>query len=256
MLRFVLTLTGLALLSQAHHATAQTAAVKNMGLDQFFSSVYRSSSSFSGVSDNSGANDKFNVNSRFNVGSQRTSHIDLSRNDLLRASCEKIMKEDQRITSLIDMKIDRVMHRSGKMKLQLRGIYTQGSALYFLLRMQNRSSLDYDVEAIHFFIADPSNRKTPLVRDPSVQSPSVQSPSVQSPLVQSPLVQYKELKPVYVYDSSSVVRGYGRTANVIVLPRFTLPYGKRLVIEVLEKNGGRQLQLQTNNFMLERARIL
>jgi len=210
MLRFVLTLTGLALLSQAHHATAQTGAVKNAGLDQFFSSVFRSSSppsSFPAVSD------------------------DLSHNDLLRASCEKIMKEDMRITSLIDVKIDRVVHRTGKMKLQLRGIYTQGSALYFLLRLQNRSSLDYDVEAIHFFITDPANRKTPLVK-------------------------YGELKPVYVYDSSSVVRGYGQAANVVVLPRFTLPYGKRLVIEVLEKNGGRQLQLQTTNIMLERARIL
>ena len=228
MLRFVLTLTGLALLSQAHHATAQTGAVKNAGLDQFFSSVIRSSSaqsSFSAVSDDH----------------PMTSHIDLSGNDLIRASCEKIMKEDMRLTSLIDMKIDRVMHRSGKMKLQLRGIYTQGSALYFLLRMQNKSSLDYDVEAIHFFIADPSNRKTPLVRNPSDQSPSD---------------QYKELKPVYVYDSSSVVRGYGQAVNVVVLPRFTLPYGKRLVIEVVEKNGGRQLQLQTTNFMLERARIL
>jgi hypothetical protein len=233
MLRFVLTLTGLALLSQARHATAQTGAVKNTGLDQFFSSVIRSSSSqssFSAVSDDH----------------PMTSHIDLSRNDLLRASCEKIMKEDMRASSLIDMKIDRVMHRSGKMKLQLRGIYTQGSALYFLLRMRNRSSLDYDVEAIHFFIADPSNRKTPLEKNALARNPSVQSP----------LVNYKELKPVYVYDSSSVVRGYGQTANVVVLPRFTLPYGKRLVIEVLEKNGGRKLQLQTTNFMLERARIL
>jgi hypothetical protein len=234
MLRFVLTLTGLALLSQAHHATAQTGAVKNAGLDQFFSSVFRSSSplsSFSGVSDDRGVNvSEFNVNSRktFHID---LSHNDLSHNDLLRASCEKIMKEDMRITSLIDMKIDRVVHRTGKMKLQLRGIYTQGSALYFLLRMQNRSSLDYDVEAIHFFITDPSNRKTPLVK-------------------------YGELKPVYVYDSSSVVRGYGQAANVVVLPKFTLPYGKRLVIEVLEKNGGRQLQLQTTNIMLERARIL
>jgi hypothetical protein len=253
MLRFVLTLTGLALLSQVNHATAQTGAVKNTGLDQFFSSVFRSSSSlssFSGVSDDRGVNvnsgfnvnSGANVNSGFNVNSRRTAgakgesgkvlpHNDLSRNDLLRASCEKIMKEDMRITSLIDMKIDRVVHRSGKMKLQLRGIYTQGSALYFLLRMQNRSSLDYDVEAIHFFITDPSNRKTPLVK-------------------------YGELKPVYVYDSSSVVRGYGQAANVVVLPRFTLPYGKRLVIEVLEKNGGRQLQLQTTNIILERARIL
>ena len=234
MLRLVLTLTGLALLSQVHHATAQTGAVKNIGLDQFFSSVFRSSSSlssFSEVSDDHGVK----------VSSRRTVPVDLSHNDPLRASCEKIIKEDMRMTSLIDMKIDRVVHRSGKMKLQLRGIYTQGSTLYFLLRMQNRSSLDYDVEAIHFFITDPSNRKTSLVQSPSVQSP---------------LVQYTELKPVYVYDSSSVVPGYGKATNVIVLPRFTLPYGKRLVIEVLEKNGGRQLQLQTTNIILERARIL
>ena len=249
MLRFVLTLTGLALLSQAHHATAQTGAVKNTGLDQFFSSVIRSSPSISSFSEV--RNDRVNVSSRGNGNSPMKSEIDLSRNDLLRASCEKIMKEDMRITSLIDMKIDRVMHRSGKMKLQLRGIYTQGSALYFLLRMRNRSSLDYDVEEIHFFIADASNRKTPLDK-----TPSVQNPLVQNPLVQTPLVQYKELKPVYIYDSSSVVRGYGQTANVVVLPRFTLPYGKRLVIEVREKNGGRQLQLRATNFMLERARIL
>jgi len=243
-------LTGLALLSQVHHVTAQTGAVKNTGLDQFFSSVFRSSSSFLGRSDDTGINVGFNV-SESNVKSRKASLIDLSRNDLLRTSCEKIMKEDQRNTSLIDMKIDRVMHRSGKMKLQLRGIYTEGSALYFLLRMQNRSSLDYDVEAIHFFIADPSNRKAPLVRDLSGQNPLVQGQ-----LVQPSSVRYKELKPVYVYDSSSVVRGYGRAVNVVVLPKFTLPYGKRLMIEVLEKNGGRQLQLQTGNFMLERARIL
>ncbi|HTI94677.1 MAG TPA: DUF4138 domain-containing protein [Puia sp.] len=245
MLRLVLTLTGLALLSQAHHAMAQTGAVKNTGLDQFFSSVLRSSPSLSGVGDDSGTN----VGS--GVGSRKASHIDLSHSDpplndpshrdLFRSSCEKIIKEDLQTTSLIDMKIDRVIHRSGKMKLQLRSVYTQGPALYFLLRVQNRSSLDYDVEAIHFFIADPSNKKTPLVSDT---------------LVRSPLVRSKELKPVYVYDSSSVVPGYGQAANVVVLPRFTLPYGKRLVIEVLEKNGGRQLQLQTNNYMLERARIL
>ena len=179
MLRFVLTLTGLALLSQVNHATAQTGPVKNRGLDQFFSSVYRSSS----VGDSAYLGT--NVNSRRTAGAKGEEgkappHDDLSRNDLLRASCEKIMKEDMRTPTLIDMKIDRVVHRSGKMKLQLRGIYTQGAALYFLLRMQNRSSLDYDVEAIHFFITDPPNRKTPLVRNPLVQSPLVQSPDRKS----------------------------------------------------------------------------
>jgi hypothetical protein len=41
---------------------------------------------------------------------------------------------------------------------------------------------------------------------------------------------------------------------VIVLPQFTLPDGKRLVIEVTEKNGGRKLQLFVDNFTLLRSR--
>ncbi len=236
MLRFVLTLTGLALLSQVHHATAQTGAVKNKGLDEFFSAVYRSSSGPSPSNDLVGKDLPRNNLSRRSLSPNDLSPNDLSPNDLspndlLRTSCEKIMREDMRTMSLLDMNVDRVMHRSGKMRLQLRSIYTQGSALYFLLRMQNRSSLDYDVATIRFFIAEPANRKTPLVK-------------------------YGELKPLYVYDSSSIVRGYGKAANVVVLPRFILPYGKKLVIEVLEKNSGRQLQLQVTNFMLEKARIL
>ena len=235
MTKFLSILTGLALLSQADHATAQMGAVKNQGLDQFFSSVLQSSSPV------------------VSQGRPKTAEVKgEEHNLLLKASCEKIMKEDMRISNPMNwlamspmnpmiMWGDRLTARSGKMKLQLRGIYTQGSALYFLLRMHNRSALDYDVEAIRFFISEPATRKNPLVS--------------------SPLVRNGELKPVYVYDSSSMVRnsmlrGYGQVTNVIVLPRFTLTYGKRLTIEMLEKNGGRHLQLQTTNFMLERARIL
>ena len=248
MTKFLSILTGLALLSQANHATAQMGAVKNKGLDQFFSSVLQSSSPV--VSE----------------GRPKTAEVKgEEHNLLLKASCEKIMKEDMRIANPMNwgamnpmnrgaMSLmnpmspmirwgwsDRLTDRSGKMKLQLRGIYTQGSVLYFLFRMNNRSALDYDVEAIRFFISDPATRKNPLAR--------------------SPLVRHGEIKPVYVFDSSSMVRnsmlrGYGQVTNVIVLPRFTLPYGKRLTIEMLEKNGGRHLQLQTTNSMLERARIL
>lgn len=232
---FVLLLTGLTLLSQANHATAQRGAIKNQGLSQFFSSVFRSSSPI--VSDGRPKTTEVK-------GEERSAWPNnvLGNNDLLKASCEKIIKDGMRITSLFD----RLNNRSGKMKLQLRGIYTQGPALYFLLRMHNRSALDYDVEAIRFFIANPQNGKAPLIR-------------------------CEEVKPVYVYDSSSVVggsmaggslaggsmvRGYSQATNVIVLPRFTLPYGKRLLIEVLEKNGGRHLQLQATNSMLEKAHIL
>jgi len=206
MLRIITILTGLVLLSQMSPATAQTGAVKNKGIEQLFSSVLRSSSPV--ISEGPPGIDPRNVEERV---------------ILLRTSCERIIKEGSWISYGND--------RNGKMKLQLRGIYTQGSVLYFLLRMKNRSSLDYDVEAIHFYIAGPGGRKGPLVRS-------------------------RELVPIYIYDSSSMIRGYSHSSNVVVLPRFTLPAGRRLLIEVLEKNGGRHLHLLAGNFMLERARIL
>ena len=210
MLRIIIFLTGFALLSRISPATAQTGSVRNKGMEQFLSTVLRSSPPASGSPSpvNFRGPDLRNVEERV---------------ILFRTSCERILKEGSWISYGND--------RSGKMKLQLRGIYTQGSVLYFLLRMKNRSSLDYDIEAIHFYIAGPTGNKGPVAR-------------------------WGELMPVFIYDSSSMVRGYSHSNNVIVVPRFTLPAGRRLLIEVLEKNGGRHLRLLAGNFMLERARIL
>ena len=206
MSRLTTILTGLVLLSQTGSAIAQTGAVKNKGIEQFFSTVLRSSPPT--FSESPPKTDLHNAEERV---------------VLLKSSCEKIIKEGSWVSYGND--------RSGKMKLQLRGIYTQGSARYFLLRLKNRSSLDYDIEAIRFYVAGPAGRKRPLVRA-------------------------RELIPMYIYDSSSVIRGYSRSSNVVVLPKFTLPAGSRLLIEVLEKNGGRHLRLVAGNFMLERARVI
>ena len=202
--RILSVLTGLALLSQANHAVAQAEAAKSKGLQDLFSSLTR----FSVIDDG-----------RFETAEK----VEEEHTILFKASCEKIMKEGLRVTWLNS--------RNGKMKLQLRGIYTQGSALYFQVRLLNRSPLDYDVAGIRFLIAEPANRKHPVII-------------------------VRELLPVFIYDSSTLVRGYSRVTNVLVLPRFTLPHGKRLLVEVLEKNGGRHLQVAAGNFILEKARII
>src|SRR5258708_30904902 len=157
MTKFLSFLTGLTLLCQANQTTAQTGAVKNKGLDQFFSSFSRSSSPVVG----DGHPKTMEVK-----GEDRNllSPIDLFANDLLRASCEKIMKEEGlRITSLYNRGIYRLMDRSGKMKLQLRGIYTQASPLYFLFLFSNRPLLTYHYHLIRFFLASPHTRKNPFV---------------------------------------------------------------------------------------------
>jgi hypothetical protein len=141
----------------------------------------------------------------------------------IRQCCEKIIGDYQRIFFLQD--------RSGKMKLQLRGVYAHGAALFFLLRLNNRSPLDYDVDSIRFFIAGTGKGKIP-------------PPGA------------KLLTPVYVYDSTVAVPGYTRATSIFVLPRFTLSPGRQLFIDVQEKNGGRHLQVQASNLTLVRARLI
>src|ERR1700744_3156414 len=143
--------------------------------------------------------------------------------ELLKACCEKIVKDGQRIYYL--------NNRNGKMRLQVRGIYARGATIFFALRLNNRSPLDYDVDSIRFFIAEKERGKSP----PSLVG---------------------EISPVFVYDSIAVVKGFGRSTGVIVLPRFTLAHRRRLLIEVMEKNGGRQLRVEATNFTLENARLI
>jgi hypothetical protein len=141
----------------------------------------------------------------------------------IKACCQKITRDVQRLYYL--------NNRNGKMRLVVRGIYTRGKSLFFSLKLINRSPLDYEVDSIRFFVAEKQKGEHTLRR-------------------------LSELKPVYVYDSATLVKGYGRATSVFVLQRLTLARHRRLQIEVLEKNGGRQLLVQAVNFTLETAKLI
>jgi hypothetical protein len=143
--------------------------------------------------------------------------------DQLKVCCQKIVKDVQRLYYLNS--------RNGKVKMVVRGIYTHGKELFFALRLVNRSPLDYDVDSIRFFVAE---------KQKGVRSPR----------------RLNELKPVFVYDSATLVRGHSRVTSVVVIPRLTLARHRRLLIEVLEKNGGRHLLVQAANFTLEMAKLI
>ncbi len=197
-------LTGYTLLSQPNYAGAQSGGAPWQPINQLVTTVQRSPP----------------------TGKEPAPSIAKSggvSGESLKTCCEKILRDGQRIYYLNS--------RNGKMRLQIRGIYARGATLFFVLRLNNRSSLDYDVDSIRFFVAEKDSRRSPPLR-------------------------LNELSPVYVYDTARLVKGYGRATSVIVLPRFTLARGRRLLIEVIEKNGGRQLQVQASNFTLENARLI
>jgi len=121
--------------------------------------------------------------------------------------------------------------RSYKMSLQLRGIYTREGAIFFCLRLYNHSHIDYAVDSIRFLMADQKQQTKTTV-------------------------QGVPLTPVYHCGNAGFIKGKSGELLVFALPRFTLPAGKRLVIEVSEKNGGRRLRLLTDNFTLVKARLI
>jgi hypothetical protein len=143
--------------------------------------------------------------------------------EALKVCCEKVENDKRRIYYLST--------RNGRMVMQIKGIYTRESLLFFHLSLCNRSHLDYDLDSIRFFIADKGGLKG-IAR------------------------KVTELKPVYVQGNMKIIRGKSLEPSVIALRRFTLPPGKHLLIEAREKNGGRHLQLQTDNNTLVRARLI
>lgn len=148
----------------------------------------------------------------------------------LQRCCEKIMKAGGSLLFPAD--------HVGKMRFRLMGIYSHGPMLFFLLRLNNRSPLDYDIDSIRFCIA---------TRDLHLSKKD-------SHLRQAPPPGF--LSPVYIYDSTITVPGYRRMTTIYAVPRFTLPPGRLLQIVVREKNGGRHLLIQAGNATLERARLI
>lgn len=218
MQKYLFLLAAIALIGQVHEVTAQTtASSQGQALDHLFSTVIRSSA-VNPTATTKSASLTMSSSTPMSLNSLMPSPMSPAD---LRRCCEKITRDIQRVYFL--------RNHSGRMKFQVRGVYTHGAALFFWLQLNNRSPLDYDVDSIAFQITGAGGKQV------------------------SP-VQPRTLAPFYVFDSTATVPGHSRVTSIFVLPRFTLPAGRQLTIHVFEKNGGRHLKIQTGNYTLERAR--
>lgn len=108
------------------------------------------------------------------------------------------------------------------MKLQLRGLYVSNDVFYFQFAINNKSNVSYDVDAIRFSIRDKQKTKRTASQE-------------------------NELKSLYQYGNLQTIKGNSRNVFVIAVSKFTLPDNIYLYIHILEKNGGRDLQLKLKN---------
>lgn len=107
-------------------------------------------------------------------------------------------------------------------ELNLSGLYIKEDKLYFQFQLENNSEVDYNIEALRFYIKDKKRAKRTAAQ---------------------------EIEQLAVEQSGNVeiIRGKSLQTIVIVIPRFTIPDKKILMVELMEMNGGRHLNLKIKN---------
>jgi len=135
---------------------------------------------------------------------------------------QSIYKNDRREIKHIDCK------RFG-IQYMLKGIYSHNNLLYFHTQLKNSSNVPFNVDYISFKIVDKKVAKRTAIQEQSIA-------------------------PLRAYNQIIVIDGRKTERTVFALPRFTLPEGKQLLVELNEKDGGRRQSFTLGNDDLLRAK--
>ncbi len=142
----------------------------------------------------------------------------------------QIQENLERIYNTTDKHLRKVT-RKYELTFALEDIYTQDAYLYFAFRLKNESTLDYYCNAFTLLIKDKKQRRRTARQ------------AIALPIIDS-------------YDRPDMVKGKTDQRFLVAVPLFTIPDKKKLVVQLMEKNGGRHISLTLRNASLLRARLL
>jgi conjugative transposon TraN protein len=113
----------------------------------------------------------------------------------------------------------------------LKGIYIHNGLLYLHTQIKNESNVSFDIDFIRMKIVDKKVAKRTAIQETVIY-------------------------PIRAYNYITAVRGNKTERTVFVIDKITIPDGKQLVIELFEKNGGRNQQFIIENSDLIRAHVI
>lgn len=140
---------------------------------------------------------------------------------------------EQAAGRVADQEVTRAWARDRRhgVELQLRGVFLQEDVMYLRLQLRNTSGISYDPDQLRVSVRD---RK----------------------LAKRTASQEMELTPLHVYGVPDRVAAHSEQVLVVALPKMTILDSQLLCLQMLEKQGGRQLKLQLRNRALLRALAL
>ena len=125
-------------------------------------------------------------------------------------------------------KIKHIGSRNFGIRYLLKSIYSYNDLLFFNLELNNKSAVGYDIDYLNFKIADKKVAKRTAIQE-------------------------QVITPLRSYNQVSRVPGGKTERTVFVLQKFTLPGDKQFIIELTEKDGGRNQTLTVENSDLVHA---
>jgi conjugative transposon TraN protein len=110
----------------------------------------------------------------------------------------------------------------------LKGIYSHNDLLFFHFQLKNSSTVSFNIDYVVFKIVDKKVAKRTAIQE-------------------------QVITPLRSYNQMINVAGKKEERTVFTLSKFTLPDDKQLIIELVEKDGGRNQTLTVENSDLVHA---
>ena len=109
--------------------------------------------------------------------------------------------------------------RRNQIKLSVKNITYKNNALYFSMEIKNKSVIDYDVNFLHFFISNSNGLKKKSAQTVSKE-------------------------PIFAYLLPNKIKGKTKSEFMIVFSKFTIDNRKKMIIELNELYGERNIRLK------------
>ncbi|MBS1780976.1 MAG: conjugative transposon protein TraN [Bacteroidetes bacterium] len=134
----------------------------------------------------------------------------------------KEMEQYAGIAAISKARLRGVKDHSYGIRFRMDGLFIHDEIMYLRFRITNETNVDYDIDQLRFYIRDQKKAKRTATQE-------------------------IEIQPVHVSNNTNKVTRATDQTIVFAVPKFTIPDKKYLAIQLMEKNGGRHMELHIKN---------
>jgi conjugative transposon TraN protein len=136
-----------------------------------------------------------------------------------------------KLASVSKEKINSVKDKRFGIRVKLNGLFIHDNVMYLRISIANKTNINYGIDQLRFYIRDQKKAKRTATQE-------------------------LEINPLYIKGDTAVIVGQTERVFVYAVSKFTIPDKKYLVIELMEKNGGRHLKIKVRNKTIIQAKLL